>query len=150
MHKRARFATVVLLTIICSQCQLTSADLVNRSPAQPQKQVIERTVSSFVVAVAKSDTATIQRLAATDSIARQYGTAPLDGRAEWTRYSATRLTLAGGPYMRGDSALVYLATHPDRLRCVNAPGPNSGVSARLVLIDGTWRVQWAQLEPVIC
>src|SRR5512143_1904105 len=140
MHRLIR-RTLPVSMIIVAAC---------RSPAQPQKQVIERTVSGFVVAVANSDTATLRRLAATDSIATQYGTAPLDGRAEWARYAATQLTLASGPYMRRDSALVYLATRPERLRCVNAPGPNSGVSARLVLIDGTWRVQWAQLEPAIC
>ena len=121
-----------------------------RPHAQPQKQVIESTVSSFVVAVARADTTTLRRLATTDSIVTEYGTRPLDGRSEWARYAATQLTLASGPYMRRDSALVYLATHPERLRCIDAPGPNSGVSARLVLVEGTWRVQWVQLEPAIC
>jgi hypothetical protein len=103
--RRLTRATLAVTVVIVAAC---------RSPAQPQKQVIEGTVSSFVMAVAKSDTATIRRLAATDSIARQYGTAPLDSRAEWARYAATQLTLAGGPYMRRDSALCtrYAARTP--------------------------------------
>jgi len=136
-------SAAVLLPVLCSVggCHDLSAN---------DGHAIEGILSTFLTAVAQGDSSSIARLSGADSTAHRYLTDPLDGRAEWARYAATHLTLTDVIHAGRDSALVYLSTDPERLRCVGAPGPNSGVTATLIRRDGAWKVLWAQLEPAIC
>ena len=121
-----------------------------RRASDDRVKVVKETVAAFVGAVAVNDTSVIRRLAWTDSIAKKYVAIAAAEQGRWRPYAAARLNPTRDSFFKADTALVYFATEPKRLACIDVPGPNSGVSAQLLHQNGSWRVLWLQLEPVIC
>jgi hypothetical protein len=146
LRNRHAWLAIVVLVLLITVAARTSLQALRDHRARD----VTPLVTAFLRAMAAGDTATVRSLMWQDSVADRYIAREFPAAGFWHSYATAKLSASEWPRLEGDTAFVVYATHPRRLRCIDVPGPDSHVVARLVRDHRSWLVEWVQLEPTIC
>jgi hypothetical protein len=146
LRNRRAWLAIVVLVLLAAVAGRASLQALRDHKARD----VTPLVTAFLRAMAAADTATVRSLTWQDSIANRYIAREFPGAGFWHSFAAADLSASEWPRIDKDTAFVVYRTHPRRLRCIDVPGPDSHVVARLVRDRRGWRVARVDLEPTIC